>query len=75
MTGEDYYDMSTVDDGDFESMGSTAGEDVQNKQHFAYKEALERHITEMEIRASEAVKERSSSHSLSAIFSRSSWIR
>jgi len=58
VTGEDYYDMSTVDDGDFESMGSTAGEDVQNKQHFAYKEALERHITEMEIRASEAVKER-----------------
>merc|ERR1719380_75626 len=58
VTGEDYYDMSTVDDGDFESMGSTAGEDVQNKQHFAYKEALQRHITEMEIRASEAVKER-----------------
>jgi hypothetical protein len=58
VTAEDYYDMSTVDDGDFESMGSTAGEDVQNKQHFAYKEALERHITEMEIRASEAVKER-----------------
>jgi len=28
VTGEDYYDMSTVDDGDFESMGSTAGEDV-----------------------------------------------
>jgi hypothetical protein len=58
MTGDDYYDMSTVDEGDYESMGSTAGEDVQNKQHFAYKEALERHITEMEIRASEAVKER-----------------
>ena len=31
------------------------------KQNFAYKEALERHITEMEIRASEAVKERQQS--------------
>jgi len=28
------------------------------KQHYAYKEALDRHLTEMEIRASEAVKER-----------------
>lgn len=33
-------------------------DDAGNKQHFAYKEALDRHITEMEIRASEAVKER-----------------
>merc|ERR1719149_159441 len=39
-------------------MGETEAEDAANKQHFAYKEALERHITEMEIRASEAVKER-----------------
>jgi hypothetical protein len=52
----DHDEMSTVS-GSY-SMGETEAEDAANKQHFAYKEALERHITEMEIRASEAVKER-----------------
>merc|ERR1719146_181591 len=51
--GED--DLST----DFgEEELETEPEEVMGKQNFAYKEALERHITEMEIRASEAVKER-----------------
>jgi len=49
-------DMSTVS-GDM-SVGGTEAEEVMGKQNYAYKEALERHITEMEIRASEAVKER-----------------
>jgi len=40
------------------SGSAMSGEDADCKQHYAYKEALDRHLTEMEIRASEAVKER-----------------
>jgi len=48
--------VSTVSGESFLSAGSQ--EQVECKQHYAYKEALDRHLTEMEIRASEAVKER-----------------